>query len=214
MAKNVKAVVFDLGGVVFDPDPRRVLRGCFAGEAEMEKFFAEVLTDSVIAAWNYQPDNREHLDRLRRLHPASAPALDAYYDRFAETCVPLPGMPELIAELKSRGIKLVVFSNWAGDTFRKLADANPFIRDFDGILVSGYHGTKKPEERFHQLLLAELARLGVAPGEAVFFDDKRRNITAAARHGVPGHVFRDAATCRHLLGLAPPPKTPGRGLRP
>jgi FMN phosphatase YigB (HAD superfamily) len=49
---QVRAVVFDVGGVLLDWDPRHLYRSLLADEAELERFLAEVCTP----AWNAELD--------------------------------------------------------------------------------------------------------------------------------------------------------------
>tara|TARA_Y100000588_G_C13638187_1_gene662578 strand:+ start:97 stop:357 length:261 start_codon:yes stop_codon:yes gene_type:complete len=66
-------VVFDLGGVLIDWNPRHLYRKMFDDEAEMERFLSEICS----SAWNEQMDRgmpfEEGVAALSRKHPDLAP---------------------------------------------------------------------------------------------------------------------------------------------
>lgn len=77
-------VVFDLGGVLIDWNPRYLYRKLFQQEAEMEYFLAHICTTQ----WNLQQDAgrsfREACTALKLEHPDKAAMIDAWFERFDE----------------------------------------------------------------------------------------------------------------------------------
>ena len=98
-------VVFDLGGVLIDWDPRHLYRKLFAGdEAAMEHFLATVCTHE----WNRGQDaGRTFAEGARLLkaeHPDKAGLIDAYCTRFDEMMPgAITGSVDILADLKSSG---------------------------------------------------------------------------------------------------------------
>src|SRR5829696_9666791 len=78
------AVVFDLGGVLIDWDPRHLYRQMFSDEAGMERFLADVVSPS----WNLEQDRgrpfAKAVDLLRQRHPDRAELIEAYWSRWPE----------------------------------------------------------------------------------------------------------------------------------
>src|SRR5262245_24720879 len=99
-------VVFDLGGVLIDWDPRHLYRKLFGGdEAAMEDFLATVCTHE----WNRCQDaGRSFAEGVRLLKdefPDKAELIDAYWLRFDEMMAgPIDGSVEILAELRHRGV--------------------------------------------------------------------------------------------------------------
>jgi HAD superfamily hydrolase (TIGR01509 family) len=60
---------------------------------------------------------------------------------------------------------------------------------FDAIVFSGVEKCRKPDEKIYRLALS---RLGVSPGEAMFFDDVQENVDGANRIGMQGVLFEGA----------------------
>jgi putative hydrolase of the HAD superfamily len=67
---------------------------------------------------------------------------------------------------------------------------------FDVVVNSARAGVAKPDPRAYRLVLDGL---GVAPGEALFVDDKPRNISAAEALGIPSILFTSAPALEREL---------------
>ena len=112
-------MVFDLGGVLIDWDPRHLYRKLFAGDqAAMEQFLATVCTHE----WNRCQDaGRSFAEGARLLkaeHPDKGELIDAYGSRFDEMIAgPISGSVEILAELRDRGIPLYGLTNWSAETY-------------------------------------------------------------------------------------------------
>jgi 2-haloacid dehalogenase len=207
MKKPVRSVVvFDLGGVLIDWDPRHLYRKLFAGdEAAMERFLATVCTHE----WNRCQDaGRSFAEGARLLkakHPDKAQLIDAYGARFDEMMVgPITGSVEILAELRDRGTPLFGLTNWSNETYPPARERFAFLSWFRGILVSGEVGVIKPDPRIFALLIE---RFGIEPEQAIYIDDVEANAIAARRFGIHAvHFTTSAALRRELveLGLLPP----------
>src|SRR6202040_3410994 len=119
-------VIFDLGGVLIDWNPRHLYRKLFDGdEAAMEHFLATVCTQE----WNRGQDaGRLVADPARLLkqqHADKAELIDAFYGRFDEMMAgPIGGTVEILAELHGRGTPLYLLSNFSAETIRWRASAS------------------------------------------------------------------------------------------
>ena len=194
-------VVFDLGGVLIDWDPRHLYRKLFGGdEAAMEHFLATVCTHD----WNRCQDaGRSFAEGARLLkteHPDKAALIEAYGMRFAEMIAgPIPGSVEILTELKDRGTPLFALTNWSAETYPPARERFEFLSWFRGILVSGEVGVIKPDPRIFELLIE---RYGIDPESAVYIDDVEENAAAARPFGIhPIHFTTPAALRRELVAL-------------
>ena len=198
-------VVFDLGGVLIDWDPRHLYRKLFAAdEAAMEHFLATVCTHE----WNRCQDaGRSFAEGARLLkaeHPDQAELIDAYGARFDEMMPgPIAGSVEILAELKERGTPLYGLTNFSAETYPPTFARFEFLRWFDGILVSGEVQLIKPDPRIFALLIE---RFAIDPDRAVYIDDVAANVAAARPFGIHPIQFTDPAALRAelvALGLLP-----------
>jgi 2-haloacid dehalogenase len=191
-------VVFDLGGVLIDWDPRHLYRKLFAGDdAAMEHFLATVCTHE----WNRQQDaGRSFAEGARLLileHPERAELIDAYGARFDDMMAgPIAGSVEILSELKDRGARLYGLSNWSSETYPLALTRFGFLRWFEGILISGEVKMIKPDPRIFELLIE---RFAIDPQRAVFIDDVAVNAAAARPFGMHAIHFTDPAALRAEL---------------
>jgi 2-haloacid dehalogenase len=194
-------VIFDLGGVLIDWDPRHLYRKLFAGdEAAMEHFLATVCTHE----WNRCQDAgrsfAEGARLLRAEHPEKAELIDAYGLRFDEMLAgPVAGSVEILAELQGRGIPLYGLTNWSAETYPAALKRFAFLRWFRGILVSGDVAVIKPDPRIFALLIE---RFAIEPQCAVYIDDVEANVAAAWPFGIHAiHFTKPAKLREELVGL-------------
>jgi len=198
-------VIFDIGGVLIDWNPRHLYRPLFADEAAMERF----LTDICSPQWNEQQDAGREWDEAIALlcaqFPAQASLIHAYRERWEEMLGgPLDDTVAVLDALRVRGVRLFALTNWSHDTFAIARQRYAFLDWFKDIVVSGAEGMIKPDPAIFQLLLT---RGGIDPARAVYIDDTARHVDAAKALGMRALLFRDAATLRcelSSLGLLEP----------
>ncbi|MEO5821611.1 MAG: HAD family phosphatase [Vicinamibacteraceae bacterium] len=191
-------VVFDLGGVLVDWNPRYLYRQLFDGDdVAMERFLDEVCTP----AWNDEQDRgRPFADAcalLVREHPERRALIEAWPLRYEETMAgPVAGTVEVLAELRARKVPLYALSNWSAETFPHARARFPFLQWFRAIVLSGELRIAKPDPAIYQYLL-DTYRLRAE--DLVFIDDAPRNVAAAAALGIRAVQFTDAAALRRAL---------------
>jgi len=191
-------VVFDLGGVLIDWDPRHLYRKLFAGdERAMEHFLSTVCTHE----WNRCQDaGRSFAEGARLLkaeHPDKAELIDAYGARFDEMIAgSIPGSLEILADLKNSGTPLFGLTNWSAETYPSARERFSFLSWFRGILVSGEVGVIKPDPRIFELLIE---RFAIPPEGSVYIDDIETNALAARPIGIHAIHFTTPAALRQEL---------------
>ena len=198
MATHPRAVVFDLGGVLIDWNPRYLYRTLFGDDiAAMEHFLTHVCSP----AWNHRQDAgrsfAEGSAELIREFPEARPRSAAWRERFDETLGgAIAGTVEILAALRERGVPLYALSNWWAETFPIARARFDFLGWFDGIVISGELGVAKPDPRIFAHLL-ETYRLRA--DATVFVDDLPVNVAAAAAAGMQTILFTDPAALRVQL---------------
>ena len=197
-SRRPDAVVFDLGGVLIDWNPRYLYRTLFGGDtAAMEHFLAHVCSP----AWNHRQDaGRSFADgcaELVREFPDARPLIEAWRERFDETLGgPIAGTVEILAALRERGVPLYALSNWWAETFPIARARFDFLGWFDGIVISGEFGVAKPDPR---IFAHVLETYGLRADATVFIDDLPANVAAAAAAGMQPILFTDPAALRVSL---------------
>jgi 2-haloacid dehalogenase len=198
-----EVVIFDLGGVLIDWDPRHLYCRLFAVDlVAMEDFFATVCTKE----WN------ERQDAGRSFAEAEAEAIGRHPDkrdlivawaRHFDEMIPgaIEGTVAILAELRARSVPLYALSNWSAETFPPQRRRFEFLSWFEGIVLSGEEKLIKPDPRIFRRLLE---RYDVVPARAVYIDDVAANAAAAAALGIHGVHFTSPAQLRaelRALGL-------------
>lgn len=195
---NINTIVFDLGGVLIDWNPRYLYRKLVADEAKIESF----LTDVCHGAWNEQQDAgrpfREAIEELLPRHPDHADLIRAYFDRWPEMIQDqIPGTVKILEALKSTcRYEIYALSNWSAETFPIALARFAFFEHFDAILLSGKEKLIKPDAKFFALLTS---RHGVDPRRSVFIDDVSKNIDAAKALGFSTVLFKSPEQLREEL---------------
>ena len=192
-----KAVVFDLGGVLIDWDPRYLYRKLLADEATVEEFLATVCTPE----WNAEQDRgrpfAEGVAELVERYPVHAAAITAYHERWTEMLGgDIAGTVELLDELRDTGVPLYALTNWSAETFGIARERYQFLEWFDGVLVSGEERMIKPDPAIFRLLLD---RFGLDPGAAFYVDDSPANVAAAGELGFDAVRFTGPEQLRRDL---------------
>ena len=191
-------VVFDLGNVLIDWNPRYLYRKLLPNEAEVERFLNEICTDE----WNVRMDAglpmAEGIAEKVQEFPEHETLIRAWWERWPEMLgEPLAETVEILQELQNAGTPLYVLSNWSADTYPLAEPSFPFLGWFRGKVISGEVKMKKPDPKIYQHLLE---RFGLEPSQTVFIDDKSANVAAANVEGIRGLVFTGAAKLRADLG--------------
>ena len=169
--------LFDLGGVFFDWDPDHFYKNVFENIEEREFFLAEVCNDQ----WNVQQDAGRSIAEaeleLIPKFPHYEKEIKMYYKNHRKM---IRGVFEesidILKKLKDKNYECYVLSNWSAETFLGMTDDYPFLKLFDGLLISGEDKLIKPDHAIYQLARD---RFNLNPEETVFIDDKLENIQAA-----------------------------------
>ncbi len=181
---SINTVIFDLGGVLIDWNPRHLYRKIFNTEEEVTWFLENVCTGE----WNDQQDAgrsfEDATEELVQKFPDHEEAIRAWYGRWQETISgPIHGTVDLLKTIKDSGkYKLYALTNWSAETFPWALDNFEFLHWFEGIVVSGVEKTRKPFPDFYQILFD---RYNINPAQAVFIDDNVKNVIGSREVGLP-----------------------------
>ncbi len=194
---SIDTVVFDVGNVLLDWNPRHLYRTLFDDAAEMERFLSEICTPD----WNLQQDLgrswREATEVLIQRHPDKAPLIRAFDERWEETVAgPIEGSVALLRTLHAHGTPLYAITNFSDEKFPLVTARYDFFACFEGIVVSGTERTVKPAADIFHIFLE---RSGRAAAQCLFIDDSELNIAGAQAVGLATHHFRSPDLLRQDL---------------
>ncbi|MFW5833942.1 MAG: HAD family hydrolase [Pseudomonadota bacterium] len=198
-----EVVLFDLGGVLIDWNPRHLYRKLVDDESFVEWFLQEVCSPEWNAAQDAGRSWAEAIDEAVARHPEHTALIHAYAERWPEMVA--GDIPETVAVLEAladRQVPLYALTNWSAETFHHARDRFPWLRHFRDILVSGEVRLKKPDAAIFRLMLD---RMGVESASVLFIDDSAANVTASAAlgfqtiHFTSPAVLTGDARLEHLL---------------
>ncbi|TGE21708.1 HAD family phosphatase [Hymenobacter aquaticus] len=194
----VTTIVFDLGGVLIDWNPRYLYQKLIPDAAALDHFLSTITTPD----WNEEQDAGRSLAEGTALlvaqHPEHRELIEHFYGRWPEMLGgPIPEAVEVLTELRASGrYRLYALTNWSAETFPVALAQFEFLHWFEGIVVSGTEKSRKPFPDFYQTLFT---RYGIEPGQALFIDDNARNIHAARAAGMQTVHFQSGAQLRQEL---------------
>jgi putative hydrolase of the HAD superfamily len=190
-------VIFDLGGVLVDWDPDKILRN----------YYPDPERRALLKAQLYLHPDWLELDggtlaeaaALERLEQRVGGARAELQGLFEATRASLSAKPEsvsLLESLHARGIGLFCISNMPASTYEYLRAQHDFFRLFRGAAISGRLKLMKPDARIFAHLLG---RHELEAHRSAFVDDSLKNVEVARALGINGVHFRDAAQCAQEL---------------
>jgi len=198
---GINTIIFDLGGVLIDWNPRHLYRTIFGDDhAAMEWFLAHVCSPQ----WNLRQDAgrpwSEAIAEAEARHPEHAVHIRAYWERWEETMGgAIDDTVALLDELRSEPVRLLALTNWSAETFPIGRRRFPFLDWFEAIVVSGEEKLIKPDRAIYELLLQ---RYDVVPERAIFIDDSEANVIGAKKVGLHAIHFCGAFGLRRELVAA------------
>lgn len=194
---NPTCIVFDIGNVLIEWDPRHLYKKIFNDHTKMEWFLEHVFTMDM---------NRE-CDRGLLFADAVADAtarfpdwheeIRAFDERWTEM-VPgaIAGSVELLAEIRQKNIPNYAITNFSHEKFAIARQRFDFLNDFAVTIVSGEEQLLKPDAAIYNLFLN---RAKLPAHDCVFIDDTKANVHAAEAVGMHAIHFKDPIDLRMNL---------------
>jgi 2-haloacid dehalogenase len=198
---KIDTIIFDLGGVLVDWNPKYLYEKIFDTQEEVKWFLNNVCTSD----WNIEQDGGRTIEEANSLKIAEFPEYEdeikLFYNRWEEM---FTGAIEKSVEIQQELInnpnyRVYALTNWSAEKWEKGKELFPFFNDFEGVIVSGQENMRKPHDEIYQLILD---RFSINPKTTVFIDDNLENTIASARNGIESIRFKSPQQLkRDLLKL-------------
>ena len=198
----IKNIVFDMGGVLIRWKPEEIL-----GQFDLSPEEMEILNRELFYGIEWMKQDRGILtgDGVAEAVCARVPehlwetVKSMVYGWYQQYLIPMPGMAELVRELKSNGYHIYLLSN-ASLALRRYFPRIPGSECFEKLLVSAEEKLLKPSHEIYERLYEKFE---LTPGECWFIDDSPANVEGAILTGMGGTVFYgDVARLRRELHRA------------
>ena len=194
MSKTFNTIIFDLGGVLIDWNPEYVFLKEFRGNREKMDWFL-----NTICGWEWNknqdagyPIAKATAERIE-LYPEYKSLIEMYYGRWDEMLGfahdETLGLLEKLAN--NPAYRVLALTNWSGETWPRAIAKFPWLQWFEGILVSGNEGMRKPYREIYDLMLS---RFDINPENAIFIDDSAENVTGSEMAGITGIHYTNYPT--------------------
>lgn len=195
----MRNIIFDFGNVLVQWHPEQVYGEYFGDESKAWWFLRHVAD----LDWRQRIDAGESQDaciaELKARQPEYAEAIELYRSHWREMLTgEMPGMRELLIELRVKGYEIYGLTNWSMETFPEAREHFGILQLIDRYVVSGAERLVKPDPRLFRVLLD---RYGLKAEECTFVDDNPDNVAAARALGMEGIVFHGAEDLRKQLKL-------------
>ena len=182
------AVLFDLGKVLLDYNPRYYYERFFAGdELALYRFLAEVVPGDWVLEMDRGTPMDEAIATRQQRFPEHAPLIARWKEGWPHMVrAEILGTVAVLDELRQRGRRLYALTNFSHETWPVARARFEFLGWFEDVVVSGEVGLVKPDPRIYRLAID---RCRLEPARTVFVDDLLANVEAASAEGLHGLHF-------------------------
>lgn len=182
--KEIKAVIFDLGGVYFkdalssfsDLSAKEGFSSNRFLDVIRKKYFNKIETGKML--------EKEFWHKFKQDVGFKMPIAEAK-KYFLSHHKPMPGMKKIVKDLRKK-IKVGLLTNNTVAWYDMADKEFKISQDFDSVVVSASVGIRKPDKKIYKLIAN---KLGVSEKECIFFDDFEENISGAKRAGMNACKF-------------------------
>lgn len=176
---TVKKFLFDLGNVFFDWNPERVLKPIFNDDERMNFFINNIsfpLLDTrcdagitiEIAVKDAIKKFPDFENEIKLYYPNHGNMVGGFFQKTVD----------IFYKVKELNYPCYILSNWSAETYEGMEEKYPFLKDFEGKIISGRDFLIKPDPAIYELAIS---RFDLVPQETLFIDDRLDNIEAAQK---------------------------------
>ena len=194
----INTVIFDIGMVLVDFCWRQMLHD-FGLEGDA---FEKVANATVRhPAWEEFDKGIMTTEEVIDTFAESAPEYRKYIEQIFEDPTKMIAQYDYakpwIKELKERGYRIYILSNWSKPTYEACLDNElDFLPLVDGAVFSFQEHLIKPDKRIFETICT---RYNINPSEAVFLDDNDKNVVSSREFGLNTIHFKNYTDGRREL---------------
>lgn len=184
----IKNIVFDIGNVLAEFRWRKMLKELgFEGEVYTAVANATFCSPMWSEFDRSAAPDEEIIEKCVKSAPKYEKEIRSVFENVHLVCETYPYAKDWVIDLRARGFRVYLLSNFARTSFSKTEHTLDFLSHVDGRVISFEVGEVKPGR---EIFLCLERKYGIKPSESVFFDDMPENIVAAECYGYHGVVFK------------------------
>lgn len=180
----IKNLIFDVGGVLFDYRWKEMFMDYGLDEDNAIRVGTQMFNDPD-RTWDIFDlgikSDEEIADIFCKKYPGDEDVIRWFIRHGEYMQVPRPKVWKKVHELKQKGYKIYILSNYPESLFKKHTEYADFMDDIDGLMVSYMIHKAKPAEDIYKALCD---KYGLDRSESVFFDDRSENVEGAVKFGM------------------------------
>lgn len=183
----IKNIIFDLGNVIISWNPKYIVSHYTSDEDVQDELMTNLFGSPHWLSFDEGSLTREQvISNVRETLPEEHhPTVHDMVHHWHKHAPPIPGMEELVRELKEQGYQIYLLSN-TNIHFDEYKDTIPALQYFDGYYISAKAKLMKPQrEIYHDFLKT----FSLTASESIFIDDIADNIASAIDVGLDGYIF-------------------------
>ena len=180
----IKNLIFDVGGVLFDYRWKEMFMDYGLDEDNAIRVGTQMFNDPD-RTWDLFDlgikSDEEIADIFCKKYPGDEDVIRWFIRHGEYMQVPRPKVWKKVHELKQKGYKIYILSNYPESLFKKHTEYADFMDDIDGLMVSYMIHKAKPAEDIYKALCD---KYGLDRSESIFFDDRSENVEGAVKFGM------------------------------
>ena len=180
----IKNLIFDVGGVLFDCRWKEMFMDYGLDEDNAIRVGTQMFNDPD-RTWDIFDlgikSDEEITDIFCKKYPGDEDVIRWFIRHGEYMQVPRPKVWKKVHELKQKGYKIYILSNYPESLFKKHTEYADFMDDIDGLMVSYMIHKAKPAEDIYKALCD---KYGLDRSESIFFDDRSENVEGAIKFGM------------------------------
>lgn len=193
----IKNIVFDLGNVLITFRPDKYMESFNFEKSLGEKVFQSIFKSKYWLELDKGTITEEEAAELFcKAGEETKKEIKRVMNSWKDMLQPIPETIEILKELKQKGYKIYVLSNYHKSAFEKTSMENEFFKLLDGRVISYEINCIKPDREIYDKLLKNY---NLEAGETLFIDDMEENILGAEKLGIQTILFKDAVRLREKL---------------
>ena len=193
----IENLIFDVGNVLLEYRWYQMLLDFGLTEEEAQTARPLIFDNKL---WNeFDLGNlttQEIIDRYCVELPQYEELLRWFFGHLELMHVARPDIWKRVHDLKEKGYRIYLLSNYSEDFFKVHTKGASFMDDIDGKVVSYEIHEMKPDKVIYEHLLS---KYDLKPAESVFFDDRPENTAAAEELGIKSYTITSKEYLNSIL---------------
>lgn len=185
----IKNIIFDIGKVLVSYEPDAYMESLGISADKQAKINKAMFQNKL---WDISDQGIYSKEELLKMFIEGAPDCEVeirqLYGTIGNTIEMLPHSMPWLSELKERGYKIYILSNYAEETYHQTKDKLKFLSLVDGAVFSFQCKLIKPNREIYEHICQKFQ---LNCSECIFVDDRLVNVEAARNNGILSVLFHD-----------------------